>query len=222
MRYFPVFLDLESKTCLVVGAGPVGRRKISTLKKSCAGRLIVIDPGAVKDPLLEDDSIRLINRPFEPGDVDGCHLVFACTSDHETNLQVARVCRQRNVWCNTATDPHQGDVVLPAVLERGDLLLAVSTCGASPALSARIKKDLASMYGPEYASLTTLMSRVRNLVLPLGLPQEDNQRIFHAILDSNAAQLLKNGDRQGLQRLLQRILPAGAHTHIQEMTHALF
>ncbi len=222
MRYFPVFLDLESKTCLVVGAGPVGRRKISTLKKSFAGRLIVIDPGAVKDPLLEDESIQLINRSFEPGDVEGCHLVFACTSDHVTNQQVVRACRQRNVWCNTATDPHQGDLVLPAVLERGDLILAVSTCGASPALSARIKKELASMYGPEYASLTTLMSRVRKQILPLGLAQEENQRIFHAILDSNAAELLKKGDRQGLQRLLQSLLPSGAHNHIQEMIHALF
>ena len=222
MRYFPVFLDLESKTCLVVGAGPVGRRKISTLKKSCAGTIIVIDPGTLNDPILEDDSIHLINRPFEPGDVEGCHLVFVCTSNHETNQQVAQACHERNVWCNTATNPDQGDLVLPAVLERGDLILAVSTCGASPALSSRIKKELATMYGPEYASLTTLMSRVRKQVLPLGLPQEENQRIFHAILDSDAAELLKNGDREGLQSLLQHLLPSATHNHIQEMIHALF
>ncbi len=222
MRYFPVFLDLESKTCLVVGAGPVGRRKISTLKKSCAGTIIVIDPGAADDPLLEDESIQLISRSFQPGDVDGCHLVFACTPDHEINRQVARICRRKNIWCNTATDPDQGDLVLPAVLERGDLILAVSTCGASPALSARIKKELASTYGPEYASLTTLMSRVRKHVLPLGLPQEENQRIFHALLDSDAAELMKKGDRQGLHRLLQSLLPSGVHNHIQEMIHALF
>ncbi|WP_291318230.1 bifunctional precorrin-2 dehydrogenase/sirohydrochlorin ferrochelatase [Desulfonatronospira sp.] len=222
MRYFPVFLDLESKTCLVVGAGPVGRRKISTLNKSCVGRLVVIDPGAKKDFFPENEAIQLVNRSFEPGDVEGCHLVFACTSDQETNRQVALACRRRNIWCNTATDPHQGDLILPAVLERGDLILAVSTCGASPALSARVKKEMASRYGPEYASLTTLMSRVRNQVLPLGLPQKENQRIFHAILDSNAAELLKQGDRQGLHRLLQNLLPSGAHTHIQEMIHALF
>ncbi|WP_291323612.1 bifunctional precorrin-2 dehydrogenase/sirohydrochlorin ferrochelatase [Desulfonatronospira sp.] len=222
MRYFPVFLDLTSKTCLVVGAGPVGRRKISTLKKSCAGSITVIDPGSVKEPLLEDESIQLVNRVFKPGDVEGCHLVFACTADHGTNQQVVQACRERNVWCNSATDPDQGDIVLPAVLERGDLLLAVSTCGASPALSARVKKELASRYGPEYALLTTLMSRVRKLVLPLGLPQADNQKIFHAILDSHAAEILKSGDREGLQNLLQDLLPAGTHKHIQEMTHALF
>ena len=222
MRYFPVFLDLESKTCLVVGAGPVGRRKISTLKKSCAGTIIVIDPEAENHFPLEDKSIQLISRSFQPGDVDGCHLVFTCTSDREINQQVVRACRRKNILCNTATDPDQGDLVLPAVLERGDLILAVSTCGASPALSARIKKELASRYGPEYASLTTLMSRVRKHVLPMGLPQEKNQRIFHAILDSNAAELLKKGDRQGLHRLLQSLLPSGAHNHIQEMIHALF
>jgi len=222
MRYFPVFLDLRSKICLVVGAGPVGKRKISTLSKCSAGKIVVIDPRATLKDKIKPDNLVFKARPFRPEDVQGCHLVFACTGDPDTNLQVIMACREENIWCNAARNPDQGDFILPAVLNREDLILAVSTCGTSPALSARIKKELMQAYGPEYSHLTKLMSGIRKSVLPLGFPQKTNQKIFERILDSQAAQLIDQGDREGLQDLLQRLLPSKTHNHIREIINDLF
>ncbi len=221
MRYFPLFLDLRFKTCLVVGAGPVGRRKIDTLERCSAGTIIVVDPGLEEDKFTGSGKMVFKVRAFEPEDVLGCDLVFACTSDAETNAGIARACRERKIWCNAARDPEQGDFILPAVLDRGDLILAVSTCGASPALSARIKKELMERYGPEYALLARLMSGVRELVLPLGLAQEANREIFESILDSKIMLHLDNRDRHGVREELRRILPSAIHNNINGLVDAL-
>ncbi len=221
MRYFPLFLDLKSKICLVVGAGPVGRRKINTLDRCSAGKIIVVDPGLKEDAFADSGNMVFKARTFVPEDVLGCDLVFACTSDSETNAGVVRACRERKIWCNAARDPEQGDFILPAVLDRGDLILAVSTCGASPALSAKIKKELMEKYGPEYALLARLMSGVRELVLPLGLAQEANREIFESILDSEIMQHLDNRNRQGVREELKRILPSDIHNNINGLIDAL-
>ncbi len=222
MRYFPVFLDLSQKSCLVVGAGPVGQRKISTLAKSSPGRIVVIDPNPDLEPAGQNLNLVFRAKEFEPEDVQGCDLVFACTGSPEVNSLVARICQEKNIWCNVARGPEQGDFILPAVLDRGELLLAVSTCGASPALSAKIKKELGEYYGPEYAVLTLLLSRVRKYVLSLDLTQSQNQDIFERLLQEETLNILARQDKEMLHTLLQRILPYELHTYLPGMTDDLF
>lgn len=222
MRYYPIFLDLRGKTCLVVGAGKVGLRKISTLLKCSPSGIIVIDPYI--HSLDTPDSgkiIRHLREDFTPEHLDGCDLAFACTSDPQVNDLVLMACRNKNIWCNVAERPEQGDFILPGIFSRQDLIIAVSTCGCSPALTARIKEELQEIYGPEYALLTRLLAEVREILLPLELPQGQNKEYFRKIVDSDAAKFLKSDRKQDLAALLRAILPKDTHNQIQGIIHAL-
>lgn len=207
---------------MVVGAGKVGQRKIRTLILSSPGRIIVIDPHVTCVDLPDPENvIRHIPENFSPSYLEGCDLVFACTSDPGTNDLVVKSCRDKNIWCNVAERPEQGDFILPGVFSRQDLIIAVSTCGCSPALTSRIKKDLGDIYGPHYALLTGLLAGVRKILLPLNLPQEKNRAYFREIVDSDAVTLLKSGRRKELTALLLDILPARTHNQIKDLIDAL-
>lgn len=222
MRYFPVFLDLTRKTCMVVGAGKVGLRKINTLIKCSPAGIIVLDPHLTRIDIPDPNGlIRHYPTGFTPGRLQGCDLVFACTGDPGVNRQVADACRERHIWCNLAQNPELGDFILPGVFSRQDLIVAVSTCGCSPALTARIKQDLEARYGPEYASLTELLAGIRTIILTLELPQEENREYFRKLVESDAAALIQSGRRQELETLLLDILPAGTHKQIQRLLDAL-
>lgn len=222
MRYFPVFLDLTSRTCLVVGAGKVGTRKIRTLLQSSPARILVVDPHVrqldIPDP---EGVIEHFQANFTSSHLQGCQMAFACTSDPQINEQVLQACRRKNIWCNIAERPDQGDFILPAVFSRQDLIIAVSTCGCSPALCAAVKKELMHIYGPEYDLLTRLLAEVRQMILPLGLPQSENKKLFGKIVESEALNHLKAGRGQELLALLKDILPDQTHNRIQDIVDDL-
>ncbi|MFN2266976.1 MAG: bifunctional precorrin-2 dehydrogenase/sirohydrochlorin ferrochelatase [Desulfonatronovibrio sp.] len=222
MRYYPLFLDISHKTCMVAGAGTVGTRKIKTLIQCSPERIIVIDPHAstidIPDP---KNIIRHLREDFTPDHLKGCSLVFACTNNPEVNNLIVESCREKNIWCNVAERPELGDFILPGVFSRDDLIIAVSTCGCSPALTAKIKNDLNEIYGSEYALLTQLMAEVRNLILPLNFPQKNNREYFRKVVNSNALELLESGKKQELIFLLKEILPKQTHNQIQGVTDAL-
>ncbi|WP_045215830.1 precorrin-2 dehydrogenase/sirohydrochlorin ferrochelatase family protein [Desulfonatronovibrio magnus] len=222
MRYFPIFLNISDKTCLIVGAGSVGLRKIKTLMSCSPEKVIVIDPFTDSLDIQDQDSrLTHLKESFNVTHLEGCSLVFACTNDPEVNEKVARACQEKNILCNVAETPDQGDFILPGVFSRQDLIIAVSTCGCSPALTARIKQDLSDIYGPEYALLTELLAAVRKIILPLDLPQKKNREYFRAIVDSEALPLLKQGKSRQLAELLQQILPSDTHNEVQGVVNDL-
>ena len=222
MRYYPVFLDLNNKICLVVGAGKVGLRKIQNLVRCSPAGIIVVDRYVTSVDIPDPEKIiRHIREDFSVLHLKGCDLVFVCTSDPRTNDLVVKASRDKNIWCNVAERPGQGDFILPGIFSRQDLIIAVSTCGCSPALTSRIIKDLQDIYGPQYALLTELLGGVRKMILPLNLPQEKNREYFKKIVDSEAIVLLESARRQELAALLKDILPAGMNHQIQGLIDAL-
>ncbi len=222
MRYFPIFLDLTRKTCMVVGAGKVGQRKIKTLLKCSPENIIVMDPYVelieVQDP---GKIVRHMKANFKPEHLEGCDLVFACTADPDINDLVVRACLDKNIWCNVAERPDQGNFILPGVFSRQEMIVAVSTCGCSPALTSRVKQELEDIYGPEYGLLTQLLAGVRKILLPLNLPQEKNREYFRKIVESDAALLLRSGHTQEITSLLYRVLPREIHKQIKGITDDL-
>ena len=151
MRYYPLLLDIRRAHCLVVGAGEVGRRKIKTLLACDPARLTAVDP-APPDPeiltlLAEHANFSYTERSFTDTDLDGMRLVFACTPSREINARIGHICRRKNILCNLADDPENGDFTLPASITRGELTITVSSGGASPALARIIRRDLENRYG---------------------------------------------------------------------------
>lgn len=140
---FPIFLKLVGRSCLVVGAGTVAASKIHSLVEAGAG-VTVVAPDAAEEirQLASEGKIRWAARIFLPGDLDGIFLTIAATADPTVNRLVFLESQQRGVLCNSVDDPPHCDFYFPSIVRRGDLQLAISTAGESPALAQRLRIEL--------------------------------------------------------------------------------
>ena len=153
MALFPLFVEMEGRPCVVLGGGAVAERKVEGLL--AAGAVVTVVSPALSPGLATHASggrITHVARPYAEGDLAGAALAFAATDDGAVNADVAREGRARGVWVNAADDPAHCDAILPAVVRRGAVTVAVSTGGASPALARavreRIEAALPAAYGP--------------------------------------------------------------------------
>lgn len=224
MRYYPILLDLHGKTCLVVGAGQVGRRKIQTLL-SCGPALVrIVDP---KQPdrcwqeLIDQGLVAYQTRSFQPEDLDGCFLVIACTDDEDQNWHISRLCAKLGILCNIVDQPEKCSFILPALHNQGDLTIAVSTSGASPALAKKIRQDLGTCFGPEYGCYLSLMRNLRPLVLGLSLPTRENTELFRKLTESSLLEAVQSRDRERALTLLKEHLPPALHPRLKDLVHEL-
>ena len=166
MPLFPMFLRLEGRECVVVGAGLVAEEKIRRLVAAGA-RVQVIAPSATQavSRWACEKKIKWSPRKFRVSDVSRVFLIVAATSSPEVHEVVWRAARRANVLCNVADDPERCDFFYGAVVRRGALQIAVSTGGRSPALAQRIRKRLEKRFGPEYAQRVERLGRERSLQL---------------------------------------------------------
>jgi len=162
MGYFPIFLEMKRRRCLVIGGGTVAERKITGLLEAGAA-VTVISPDATETIARwsKDKLIDLFARRFQPGDLAGYELVFIATDDGEVNATAYSEGRERGVWVNAADDPAHCDFILPSVLRRGDLIVAVSSGGGSPALARTIREELEIHLSQEYEQLAKLAAEAR-------------------------------------------------------------
>jgi len=208
MSYYPVFLELEGKTALVVGGGRVAQRKVETLME--CGAFVHLVSRELTDrlaELIDAGRVRLLGQEFREEHLAGVFLVFIATNDMELNRKVSESARDLGLLVNVADQPAHCNFIVPSIVTRGDLLLAISTSGKSPALARKIREELEDRFGAEYETLLTLMGRLRKEVLSLGLAQEENSRIFHEIVDSPVLEVLSQGNREEVKAILARILP---------------
>jgi len=166
LALFPMFLRLEGRTCLVVGARTVAEQKILGLLEAGA-RVRVIAPSAtaVISRLAQSKKLEWQARKFNVRDVSRMFLVVAATSSAEVHEQVWRAARRANVLCNVVDDPARCDFFYGAVMRRGALQIAVSTGGRSPALAQQIRKRLEKQFGAEYAEWVEWLGRTRSRLL---------------------------------------------------------
>jgi precorrin-2 dehydrogenase/sirohydrochlorin ferrochelatase len=194
MAYFPIYLDMQQRPCLVVGGGNVAERKIAALLEVGA-KVTVVSPHVTENIARwsRQGLIELQARRYRAGDTVGFRIVFAATDDEAMSDVVSRECRNSGAWINAADDPDRCDFILPSVLRRGDLTVAVSTGGQSPALARTIREELEYYFTAEYESLVKLAAEVRAELQEKGisLPFENWQKA----LTGDVRQLLMRGDR---------------------------
>jgi precorrin-2 dehydrogenase/sirohydrochlorin ferrochelatase len=207
MVYYPINLNIAGRKCLVVGGGPVAARKVLSLLE-CGARVRVVSP--VVNKLIADAAaegrIEWLQRRYSGSDLEGMFLVFAATSNSDTQDRIGADSRRAGVLLNCVDDPEKCDFQVPAKIRRGKLLIAISTGGGSPALAARIKGHLQKEYGPEYGLLVDLMAAVREQLVGNVSP-ERNRRLFHEILSLPLLDLLKDEKWHAIQNRLSEILP---------------
>ncbi len=208
-RLYPLFLNLGGAPVLVVGAGTIARHKVESLL-GCGAVVTVVAPNVCEAlrAVAEQGRVRLKERPFRDEDVDGKRLVIAATSDERVNEAVMRRCRALGVLVNVVDDPSRCDFHVPAVVERGGVQVAISTGGASPALSRRLKEELGSVLEPTLGKYAELVSEARVRIKQLLSDQDyEARRVANeAVLASEARGLLAAGDEQGARRVIRELL----------------
>jgi precorrin-2 dehydrogenase/sirohydrochlorin ferrochelatase len=183
--YYPIFLKLEAKRCLVVGGGAVAERKVQGLLEAKA-EVVVVSPSLT-------DALRLwavagaishVPRSFRDEDLKGCALVIGATDRVEVNRQVATAARRDGVWVNIVDTPAACDFIAPAVVRRGELQIAISTAGNSPTLAKRLRAGLEELIGPEYGEVAAVLGCLRAAVRRLREPPEVRKALFERLLDA--------------------------------------
>jgi precorrin-2 dehydrogenase len=194
MKYYPAYLDLRERYCVVIGGGSIAERK--TLSLIEAGAVVTVTSPSLTPKLLAlsaSGKITYLKKNFEERDINDAFLAIAATDSPLVNSAVARACKKKQVLVNVAAPPEESSFIVPSVIERGELLIAVSTSGASPALSKKIRKELEERYGPEYGLLLTKLASIRKKVLEEVAEENTRKNIFQSIVDSNVIDLLKQG-----------------------------
>jgi precorrin-2 dehydrogenase/sirohydrochlorin ferrochelatase len=181
-RYYPVFLSLHDKVCLIVGGGTVGERKTKGLLGSGASIRIVAEKlTRWLETECRDGRVTLIGSSYQATHLNDVDIVFAATNDAELNRRIAADARGRRLLCNMATDPELGSFIVPSVFQKGPLSVAISTAGLSPATARNIRKTLENQFGPEWALSLTLIGLLRSAIQSEQLEDSESQRLFRAL-----------------------------------------
>ena len=185
MSYYPILLDLRGQTTVVVGGGQVAQRKIETLLEHGADVHVIANE---LTPTLRDQveagKITWNGAEYDERALKGTFLVVAATDNTALNRQVSEDAKRKGILINAVDQPSDCSFIVPSVLRRGDLLIAVSTSGSSPMLAKKIRRTLEEQFGEEYEMFLTLMRALRKEILARGLSQDANRRIFRALVDS--------------------------------------
>jgi len=190
-RDYPVNLRLAGRPVLVVGGGEVARRKVERLLRAGAAlRLVSPTLDHALRALVAGGRVEVHERPFRPADADGMFLVFVATDDGAANDEIAAAARAAGALVNAADEPVQCDFTLPACVERGDLLVAISSGGQSPALSGLVRRRLEAVLGPEYGRLLAWLGPTRRRLLAAGVPAAELSRRVTAVVDAGVLDLL--------------------------------
>jgi precorrin-2 dehydrogenase / sirohydrochlorin ferrochelatase len=182
MSLFPMFLKLEGRSCLVVGAGKIGESKIRSLLVARAN-VRVIAPWATPAVAAwaRTGVLTLDAREFETTDLDSTFLVVAATSSVEVNDSVYREAERRQVLCNVVDDPKRCDFYYPSVVRRGALQIAISTAGKSPALAQRLRREIEAQLAPVYAGWIEELGKVREQLFDRSLNPDHRRRLLHEL-----------------------------------------
>jgi len=211
MKYYPLFLDVRERPCVVVGGGQIAERKAIALFDAGAD-LTVVSPDLTPHlrELADKGKITYRKKDFNDHDLTGMFLAVAATDDDAVNIAVAHACRKSGVLVNVATAPDEGTFIVPSVVERGDLLIAISTCGDSPALARRVREELERTYGPEYGVFLEKMTLLRRKLLQEMPKEEDRRKVFQALVDADIVYLLRAGQVHEADHRIMEIVKAVA------------
>ncbi|MGC1676516.1 MAG: bifunctional precorrin-2 dehydrogenase/sirohydrochlorin ferrochelatase [Candidatus Binataceae bacterium] len=218
MGYLAIFLAMERRRCVVIGGGDIAARKIAQLLAAGA-QVTVISPRLVRELAILAESAAITHRArrWERGDLHGFDLAFAATDDPRAHREIAAEARALGVMLNVADEPELCDFIAPAVVRRGDLQIAVSTSGASPATAARIRRELEDQFGWEYAAALKILRAARDYLLATDLDIASRGRKLAAIAASDLTDRLRAGDRAAVDLLLISHLGAGLDTLAQDL-----
>jgi uroporphyrin-III C-methyltransferase/precorrin-2 dehydrogenase/sirohydrochlorin ferrochelatase len=211
VTYFPVFFDLRGLRVLVVGAGEVALRKVSLLERT--GALIDLVAPEVIAPLAaraQAGVLTLRQREFQPEDLDGVRLVIVATSRRAINRWIAGLCDSRAIPVNVVDDKVASRFIVPAIIDRDPVLVAISTGGASPVLARRLRERLEALIPQRFGELALWLRELRSAAGERLRDTAARRRFFETLVDGAAARRFIAGDRREAMRIAQQLLGTSA------------
>jgi len=197
--YYPALLDLRGKNCVVVGGGAVAARKAASLAKAKAA-VTVISP-TFCTALARMKSVRRVKRPFRASDLPGAALVIAATDQPRVNERVATLAARRGVLLNVVDQPELCTFVVPSVLTRGPLTIAISTAGEAPALSKRVRQQLQELFPAEYGRFAKALGKVRRKLRGAVIDAGKRQRTLTRLASEEGFRTFRRGGLRGLRKM---------------------
>lgn len=206
--FYPMFVDIEGRRVLVVGGGPVGTEKVGKLVDH-GGAVRLVSP-EITDELQEMVDAGRIHefhrRPFEPADLENCFLAIAATNLESVNRTVWEHAEARSMLCNVVDVPPMCNFIVPSIVRRGELALAVSTGGASPVVATHIRRQLEETYGDEWEALVSLLREAREELKVRYLDMPSRRDAVERLMATDVVQRLADGDTEGARALALRVL----------------
>lgn len=205
-QYYPIMLNIANKKCIIVGGGNVALRKAKTLLEYT--KQITIISECLCDELsslILNSGISWVKRNYTVGDINNTFLVVAATNNKTVNHQVYEEAKSKNILINVIDEPELCDFIVPSKVEVGDLTIAISTDGKSPALAKKIRKDLETVFGEEYAKFLNLLGEIRTKAI---VEIEDNGKrseLFEKLVYSDVLSLLKEGNDKLAEEEIDKI-----------------
>jgi precorrin-2 dehydrogenase/sirohydrochlorin ferrochelatase len=194
MDFYPVMVDVKKRPCTVIGGGTIAERKVESLLDSGA-QVRVISPECT--PLLgklaQEGKVTLLARRYEADDLADTFLVISATDDQTVNEAVAAEANRRQILVNVVDIPHLCNFIVPSVIERGPLVVAISTSGTSPAMAKKIRKDLENIFGPEYGIFLNMLGGIRERVKQRFVTQAERQAFWESIIETDILEMISDG-----------------------------
>ena len=209
--YYPLFADLRSRRVVVVGGGMVAQRKVTTLLRFGA-KVTVISPIVTQRlrRYAQQGAIRYVPRRFKACDLEGAWLVYAATDDEAINQAVFRTATKHRIFTNVVDQVPLCSFIAPAIMKRGELVIAISTGGASPTVAKRLRREFERTIGAEYAELLRLLNSLRGVAKRQLPSYNDRKHYFDQLVRGRVFQLVRSGQPQAARRTALMMLQKAA------------
>ena len=203
MKYYPVFLDIRGKKCVIVGGGEVALRKAERLL-DCGAKVLVISPKLAPElaALKEKKIISHIASEYSGDLINGAALIIGATDDEKTNAKISNDARSKGIPVNIVDDPQKCDFILPSIVQRGDLAITVGTAGKSPALARYLREELEVRYGKEYEILLTILG---NLRVNMAKNESQGKDWFDSLMEEGILESIKSKDIKKVKEIVKKI-----------------
>ncbi len=196
MRYFPINIDIQNKSCVLIGGGNVAYRKaLSLLRAGADIRLISPEINDGVRSLVDDGAVKWIDRCYQQGDLQGATLAIVAVDDPAVGKKVSEEATRLNIPINVADIPEQCTFTLSSCIERGDLLVTISTGGKCPAFSRHMRLKLEEIVDDAYGDLLNMLGDAREEMLEAGISSDNCRDSLNKIIDSDILSFLREGER---------------------------
>ncbi len=205
-KFYPIYLNVKGKKCVIIGGGKVAYRKACSLREAGADT-VVVSPEFCSE-IADDGGFDLVKESYDERFLDGALLAIASTDNESINQKVALDAGKRDIIVNVVDYPELCSFIVPSTISRGDLCLSISTGGASPAVSKRIREELEGMFGVEYEGYLILLNKMRDVAMSDVKDKAKRRKILQRLAEKDILDIVKGKGVKDAEAKMREIISA--------------